>query len=210
MGLLSAIEDRLGALLDPILRPIKPLVQLVTQFRESTVGIFDALTELVNSAIEEYEQIKNLKTNPAWKNRVISVPHVIENIQALVAIPHEVATAVRDLVNQVKGKLNIETFNLDELEGIEDLRGIFTKLGGRLAAGLEKVLGWAALIIDALVTIRASITDLQTIVDSIRTVREDIENLDLIFLPQKNPRKPLETVDGDIFKIRVGSLHPSA
>jgi len=195
------------ALLAPVLGPIRPLLTIFNKFRDNTVGILDAANTLLSSVEEEYAQFKNLTLKPEWRHRVISVEAVIEKVQELVAVPHQVAESVRDLVQQVRNKLQPAQFNLDELEGIEDLRGIFSKLGARLAAGLEKLLGIAVLIVDALVTIRSTIDDLQVIVDSIRTVREDFENLDLIFLQQKNPRRIEQLVDGGEIKIRVGHMH---
>jgi hypothetical protein len=207
MSLLSSLEERLLGLLSPILGPIRPLLTLFTKFRDNTVGILGAAQTLVSSVEEEYGQFKNLTAKPEWRHRVISVEAVIEKVQELIAIPQRVAGSIKDLISQVQSKLQPAKLNLDELEGIEDLRGIFSKLGTRLAAGLEKLLGVAALIVDALVTIRATIDDLQDIVDAIRTVREDFENLDLIFLQQKNPRRIEELVDGGSMKIRVGKMH---
>jgi predicted Zn-dependent protease with MMP-like domain len=181
----------------------------VTRLKDNTIGLLDASTHLVISVETEYEAIKNFKSRPEWKNRVISVPKAIENITALAQVPSQVATAIKDLIQQVRSKVSTEAFNVDELEGIEDLRGLFTRLGGRLAQGFEKILGIVAIIVDALVTCRATIDDLQSIVDAIKTVRQDLENLDGFFLTQKNPRKLLRTQDGETFNIRVGSLHSS-
>lgn len=207
MGLIEIIEDRFIRLLSPILGPLRPLVALFTKFRDNTVGILDAASHLIETALTEYDEIKNFKSKPEWKNRVISVPKVLDNITELAQIPSRIASSVRDLISQLKGKLQPAKFSLDDLEGIEDLRGIFGKLGTKLAAGFEKLLGAIALIVDALVTIRATIDDLQTIVDSISTVRQDLENLDGLFLSQKNPRRVEQLAEGGTIKIRVGNLH---
>jgi len=207
MALLQTIEDRLSGLLAPLLGPIRPLVTLVTKFRDNTTGILGAAQTLVTTVEEEYGQFKKLTLKPQWRHRVISVEAVIEKVQQLVAVPQKIAGAIKDLISQLRSKLEPTKINLDELEGIEDLRGVFSKFGARLAQGLEKLLGILALIVDALVTIRSTIDDLQTIVDGIKTVREDFENLDLIFLQQKNPRRIEKLVDGGDIKIRVGKLH---
>lgn len=207
MGLLDFIERKIIELLSPLLGPLRPLFTLFIRFRDNTIGILGAAQTLVSDVKTEYDQIKNFELRPAWKNRIISVPVAIQNIKDLAQVPSICADAFRDLVNQLRTKLQPASFELDDLEGIEDLRGILGKLGGRLAAGFEKLLGAVALIIDALVTIRATITDLQTIVDQIRTVREDLENLDGVFLQQKNPRRIEHLSDGGSIKIRVGNLH---
>lgn len=203
MSLIDSLEERLIRLLSPILRPIRGLVSIFTKFKDNTVGILDAATHLIQSATDEYEKIKDFSLKPEWKHRVISPEKVIENIQALIEVPRKVLAAFNDLVNQLRGKLAPEAFNVDELEGIEDLRGLFTKLGSRLARGFEKVLGIITLVVDALVSIRSTIDDLQSIVDSIETVRKDLEGFDLLFLPQNNKRKTVTAKS----VIRVGALH---
>lgn len=209
MGLLDILETRLVALLQPIFAPIRPLIALFTKFRDSTVGIFDAASHLIQSALSEYDQIKNFKSRPAWKNRVISVPKAVENITVLAQIPSQVLDAFRDLIQQLRTKLDPAAFELEDLEGLEDLRGLIGKFGGKILAGFEKLLGAVSLILDALATIRQAITDLQTIVDAVTTVRQDIENLNVFFLSQSNPRKSVTTTDGEVLKLRIGNLHHS-
>jgi len=207
MSLLSIVEDKLIQLLAPIFKPLAPLFTIFTKFKDNTIGILEAAQKLVADVENEYDQIKNFKSKPEWKNRVISVPSAIENIQNFVDVPSKVLGAIRDLVNQLRSKLQPAAFELDDLEGIEDLRSVLSKFGSKFAAGFEKLLGAIALIVDALVTIRSTIDDLQTIVDAVRTVREDLENLDGLFLTQQNPRK-LEHLDsGKPIKIRIGHLH---
>lgn len=209
MALIDTIEAALLRLLEPIFKPLRPLVQLFTKLRDSTVGIFDAASTLLHDIGDEYDKIKHFDARPEWKNRVISVPAVFQHIQDLAQVPSQVIAAFKDLVNTLKTKIDPAAFNVDELEGLDDLRGLFKRFGSKLAAGFEKVLGVVALLADALVAIRSTIDDLQTIVDAVRTIRENLEHLDGLFLPQKNPRKLLRTQDGETFKIRVGSLHPS-
>jgi DNA repair ATPase RecN len=152
------------------------------------------------------EKIRDFKSRPAWKNRVVSVPRVIDNIQQLVAVPNEVFTAVRDLFQQLKGKIEPGTFNPEEIEGLEDLRGAFSRLGPKITGAFEKVLGVLAIILDSLVTVRQVIDDLKTIVDDVKKVREDLENLDGLFLPQNNKRKTIQSDIGPL-SVRVGKLH---
>ena len=207
MGLVQSLLDKAIAYLSqftaPFLRPIRALIVLFTKFKDNTVGIFDAASTLIEDTTDEYIQIRDFKSRPQWRNRVISVPKAVENIQKLVEVPNQVLTAFKDLVNQLKQKLDPGAFKLDDLEGIEDLRAFIGKFGSKFAAGAEKLLGAVALIVDALVTIRAVIDDLQSIVDAVKTVREDLENLDGLFLQQNNPRKIVTATSN----IRVGHLH---
>jgi hypothetical protein len=77
----------------------------------------------------------------------------------------------------------------------------------RLAKGLEKVLGFVALLADALESISSGIDDLQAILDTITAIREEVETGSTVFLQQKNSRKSLALRDGGSIKIRVGNLH---
>lgn len=209
MSFLDTIENALLEKLAPILGPIKGLVSIFSKFRDTTVGTFEAGQQLFEEVLSEYNKIKTFKERPMWRNRVVSVPRVISNFQTLVAVPTMVFEAFRDLTMQLKGKLEPATFEPEELEGLEDLRGVFSKLGSRFAAAFEKVLGVLAIILDALVTVRATIDDLKKIVDAVKTVREDLENLDGLFLPQHNKRKTIQSDIGPI-RIRLGDLHPGA
>ena len=212
MSLLSdltqGIENKILSLLSPILGPLKGIISIATKFRDNTTGILDAATSLIKEVEDEYSAIKNFKERPEWKNRVISVPHVINSVTELAKLPSIVIAAFKDLITQVRSKLQPAAVELEDVEGLEDLRALGLKLGSRIATIFEKVLGWVTLVLDALVTIRSAIDDLKTIVDAIRTVREDLENLDGLFLTQKNPRKSEQLLDGGTIKIRVGSLHP--
>jgi len=204
LSLLEILENKLLSVLSPILGPIKGIVSILTKFKDNTVGIFDAAETLVADIKDEYVAIRDFKSQPHWRSRVISAPRAVQTIQDLVTgVPQTFIAAVEDLIQQLRQKITGEAFNIEELEGVEDLRGLFTKIGGRLGAGFEKVLGALALILDALTTIRSTIDDLQTIVDDIRTVREDLENLDGFFLPQNNKRR-LETRTAFV---RIGKLH---
>jgi hypothetical protein len=208
MSILETLENALLEKLAPILGPIKGLVSIFTKFRESTFGTFEAGNKLFEEVLSEYEKIRTFKERPMWRNRVVSVPRVIDNFQKLVAIPEQVFAAFKDLTAQLKGKIKPGTFDVEELEGLEDLRGVFSRLGPKITAGFEKVLGIFAIILDALVTTRATIDDLKKIVDAVKTVREDLENLDGVFLPQNNSRKTIQSDIGPI-RIRVGKLHGS-
>lgn len=209
MGLIQILEDKIISLLSPILGPLKPLVTIFTKFRDNTVGILDAGTHLIRSTESTYDKIRHFTTSPKFNTRVVSVPRVAENIGVLARVPSDIIHAVKDLIDQLRNKLRPEKFNVDELEGIEDLRGIIGKLGTRIAAGFEKILGIVTLLVDALVTIRSTITDLQSIVDSVAEVVDNLSNLEGLFLPQSNSRETVTLTDGTKMKLRIGSLHPS-
>jgi len=206
-GLTDLIWNKIVELLQPILGPLRPLVKIFGALKENTIGILSAAQKLVDSTEQVISDVRNFKAKPQFKNRVISVPRAVDNVQALFAIPDRIIAAVKDLVSQLRNKVDPAAFNVEELEGLEDLRGIIRKFGTKLAAGFEKLLGIASLIVDALVTIRASIDDLQTIVDSLQEIVSDFSNLDGLFLPQNNPRRTEALREGGSIKIRVGSLH---
>lgn len=201
--LLAQLQRLIQPLVDRLLRPIQPLVTIFGHLRENTIGIFSAATVLIKTTESTYEKIVHFTTLPAFKTRVISVPKVSENVKELVSTPQRLIAAFKDLFEQIRSKVQPEKFNIDELEGIEDLRSVFTRFGARLAAGLEKILGVAAIIVDALVTIRQGISDLQEIVDSVAAAVSFLSNLDGVFLQQGNPRVTLTLEDGSTIRKRV-------
>jgi hypothetical protein len=207
VGIFQRLLNQLLQLLAPIIKPVTGLVSIFTAFKDNTVGIIDAATSLVQTIERTFNEIKNFKTKPQFKNRVISVPRAVDNLETLAQVPGKIIQSVRDLVEQLRNKLQPAAFNIDDLEGLEDLRGAVSKLGGRIAAGFEKILGIVTLVVDALVTIRSTIRDLQTIADSVEAVISDLSALDGLFLPQNNPRKTVVTTSGDSLKLRLGNLH---
>jgi phage-related protein len=211
MSLLSTLEDRILNALSPIIGPIKAIVSLVTNFWQTTTSLLSDAEALIGSILTEYNEIKNFKSRPAWKNRVISVPNAIDNITKLAQIPSEIANAIKDLVAQIKGRVTGGASDVEDLasdvEGLEDLRGLFAKLGPKVLRIFEKVLGVLQILADTISTISATIHDLQTIVDDIKTVRQDLENLDGLFLTQRNTREGVTLKNGKKLRLRIGSLH---
>jgi len=209
VAILDTITSRLLSLLEPVLKPVRSIVGLLVGFKDKTVNLLDDFTNLINSAVAEYEKIKNFKSRPQWKNRVVSVPRVLQNVTVLAAVPAELLNAIKDLIANVKSRFTGGSSDLtdEDLAGIEDVRGLLTRLGPKLARVGEKLLGVVTIVVDTISTLSNTIADLQTIVDDVTKVREDLENLDGIFLPQNNKRRVLTTTSGETFNIRVGSLH---
>lgn len=211
MSLLSDLTDRLLAQLAdklaPIIGPVKGLFNLFTKFKDETLGVFQKGDALFEEVLSEYTKIRDFKSQPAWKNRVISVPRAIDNIQNLIQVPSQIVSAAKDLFAQFKGKFQTaEVPEIEDVEGLEDLTKLFKGLGGKIATGFEKALGFLAIVLDAIVTVNQVLDDLKTIVDDVKQVREDLENLDGLFLPQHNRRKTIQSDDGPI-RLRIGKLH---
>lgn len=205
----SVFEQKLSDLVNTIVGPLLPIFTLVTQFKTNTIDVFSRASTLVTSIENEYFAIRDFKENLHWRGRVVSVPAILKKIRRLAEIPGEIASRVKDLITQVKTKLDPAAINVEELEGIEDFRGAAERFGPKFAKGIEKALGVFALIVDALVTISTAIEDLQVVVNDVREVRLDIEQLDLVFLQQNNARRVEQLADGRTIKIRVGGkLHP--
>lgn len=206
MALIDDLENRLLTALAPVLGPIRGLISIVARFKETTVGTFTDAVSLFTEIEQEWAKIKNFTVQPHWKNRVISVPLVVNNLTVLAKVPGDIFIKLRDLFKLLKTKVQPATFNVEELEGLEDLRGLFGRLGPRVAQGFEKVLGVLALLLDVLVTIHDAINDLKSVVDDLRTITDDLDHLDGLFLQQRNPRKTISSADGPL-KLRIGHLH---
>jgi methyl-accepting chemotaxis protein len=216
--LLSPIIAAIEAFLSPILKPLKQLADTFTQVFTKVPETVGKAQDTVNEIFDIYDEIKNFTLQPAWRNRVVSVPRAIENIKRLAAVPQEILNVVKDLIKQVK-----ESFGkFDERELAQDIEGIgeadiaesseaiskfFGKLGPKLAKIFEKILGVAAVILQVLQNVEQTIDDIKTVVDDLKEVLDDLNHLDGIFLPQNNPRRILQLEDGGSIKIRVGNLH---
>lgn len=214
-SILDALAAKLLAIFKPIISPVRALVNIFTKFQDSTVGLFRDAENLVVSIKAEYQAIKGLNFGgsgtKAGKSRVMLPGTSFEQIKRLITeIPGEVVDAVRDLITQVRSKLGSVTEaeeaagELAELEDLQSLKRIFSKLGEKFGKIFEKTLGVLVLILDALDTVHATIIDLQKIVDDIREAREDLQNLSGILLPQNKPRKRVYLADGKVLNRRVG------
>ncbi len=155
----------------------------VIDFKQHTVGIFDDIQHLINQVREEIDGIQNFTMLPQWKNRVISVPKAFELLQT--TLPNLIAdfiTQIKSLVEALRSKIEPTEFKVEDVEGLE-------RLPTKLVQAAEKLLAWAALIIDALATIESAIAELNQLVQDVHDFRVAIENLDGLFLSQSNPRR---------------------
>jgi hypothetical protein len=175
-------------------------------------NLFEHIQHLVDSILAEIAAWKNFKENVAIRTRVINVKKAIDKTEELWQQIVAAKDAVIDLWKQLKTKFELGGNPTEEAEeaikdleksGIRDLLSKFPKL----LKAFEKVLGFVALVADALETIISAIEDLQKIVDALAGLRREVEELDTVFLSQRNPRKTIRLAGGGSIKIRVGNLH---
>ncbi len=185
----------LGHSLTGVFGLLRTLWAKVLDVKNNTINLFSNINTLVSDIITVIHDFQTFTINPKWNTRVISAPRVLVNVQELMAIPERVANDVRDLVQQLKTKIEPMEVNLSDLDGLD---GIPTKL---LSAG-EKIIGWLSLVVDSLTTIEAAIADLQDIASALRTVLEDFQGLDGLFLPQGSTKT---VVDISYRKRNVGN-----
>jgi gas vesicle protein len=178
--LLRLLLNRLRALFPGMFAKIQAAYDFIFHAKTAFGDLFSSVQSLITDVENEIDQIKHFDVNPHWRNRVISVPTAIENIQRFPELFTTIADAVKDLVSQIKEKVSTAPeVNPDELQMLPEK---FAQFG-------EKIAAWLGMFLDALVTIKQAVNDLHIIVDSIREIREDLENLDGLFLTQKNPRR---------------------
>lgn len=208
MSLFDTIENKLLGFLQPIIGPIKGLVSLFTNFRNEVSGLINDASEIGPDFEQLITDIRDFKLDPDWKHRVISVPLAVEKIEALLKIPGDIASKVRDLFQQVKsltGGGDTEP-NLEELEGVDDLKALVAKGGEKLAAGFAKLLDFLALALQIFQALRSTLSDVKGILDDLTTIVEDLNNFDALFLQNHNKRKSIASELGPL-RLRVGKLH---
>jgi len=159
----------------------RSLWQKVVDFKTRTLNIFNDIQTLVDGVRHEVEAIRDFQLRPQWKNRVIHVPRAIDAIQRVPAIIEDFVQQIKSLVADLKSRIEPAEVNVEDVEGLERTPAKLLGIG-------ERLLGWATLIIDSLVTIENTIQELNQLVSDIRDFRELLENLDGLFLPQSNPK----------------------
>ena len=202
--LLAAIKRALG--------PFGKLFDLLSKFWTRITKLWTNLNKLVVSITTEISEWKRFKEDIRYRTRVISIPAAVEKTRAFIEQIVAARDAIFDLWDILKSKFEGTANPTEEAEqAIKDieasgLHDILTKFP-RLLKGAEKVLGFVAIVADALESIVDAIDDLQRIVDVLRSIREEVEHGSTVFLSQSNRRKTLKLKDGGTIKIRVGNLH---
>lgn len=204
-----------SSLFNKVITWLGPVGKLITQIGETFTHVKNVLAsadKLTQSVIDEINGWRNFKQDIRISQRVIQIERAVEKTRALIeGIPETWKSAV-DVIKQIKGQIGGAESPVEDAEAaVEDLesggvKNILEKFP-QLAKGLEKLLGFVAIIITALETITKVIDDLQQIVDELKGLRLEVEKLDSIFLSQSNPRKILKLANGKTIKIRVGKLH---
>lgn len=203
-GIFSAIRSFLG--------PLGKIWDHLKQTYDRMTNVWSDGQKLVTSIVDEVDAWKNFKGDLRFKQRVINLESAITKTRDLIeGIPAAWRSAV-DLVKQFKEQFTGEANPLEEAESATaDLEsGGFKQLLEKfpaLAKGIEKALGFLALLVQALDAITNGIGDIQTIVDECKRIRLEIEKADSIFLQQSNKRKTVKLADGSTMRIRVGNLH---
>ena len=203
-GIFSAVQSFAG--------PLGKLWDSLKQTYNHVTTIYSSADKLVQSVISEVTAWRNFKQDIRFKSRVVQLESAVSKTKDLIEGIPAAWRSIVDIIKQFKSQLG-QSNPVEEAEAAtEDLEaggfGNLLKSFPKLAQGLEKLLGFLAIVIQALDAIVNTIDDLQTIVDEITRLRLEIEKLDTIFLSQSNKRKTLKLADGSSIQIRVGKLHP--
>jgi hypothetical protein len=207
-SLIQPIIDRIKE----VFRPFGRLIDFVAHFWTSISSVGSKTRDLINLVVSEVNEWKNFKENIAFRTRVINVKSAIEHVQDFIEQIAAAWRAILELVQQLRSKFETTGDPAREAqEAVEDIensgfREIFAKFP-KLLRGLEKVLGFVAIVLDALESIIVALDDLTTIVNTLKTIREDIETGGPLFLTQSNRRRTGRLSDGTSMKIRIGKLH---
>jgi len=202
---LDPIEAKITELLRPILGPIRAVVDIFTRVRTILPDTVADATALVDSAIHEYRAFTSFDFRTSPRTRVIQSIRAVQELSDLITkVPQDVLAKVKDLISIVRSRFGTaDVFETSDIEGLEDLRGLISKLGPKLARAFEKVLGVLALVLDTIGAVRNTIADLQGIVDDIKHVRESLTHLKGFFLPQDNKRERVYLEDGTMIYRRI-------
>ncbi len=212
MGLFDSLLNPILEAVKKALGPFGKLFDLIGKFWNNLTSLGSRVQLLFNSILAEIQAWRTFKEDISFRTRVINVKSAIDKTQEFIDQLKAAWAAVKDLVENLKGKFQTAGDPVgDAKAAVDDIeasgfKGILEKFP-RLAKGLEKVLGFVALLADALESISSGIDDLQAILDTITAIREEVETGSTVFLQQKNARKRVHLDDGTVMKIRVGNLH---
>lgn len=202
-SLYTAVKGFLG--------PLGKLWDKLTETWNHLTNIYASATKLKDSIVGEIDGWRNFKQDIRIKQRVVQLESAISKTRALIEGIPAAWRSIVDIIKQFKSQISegnpIEDAEVasEEIEA-GGIKALLTKFPA-LARGLEKALGFLAIVVQALEAIANTIDDVQTIVDELKALRLEIEKLDTIFLSQGNKRKTLRLADGGTIKIRVGHLH---
>ncbi len=211
--------DILNRLLEPILNRLKQafapfgkLVEFVTRFKDAVFSLGTRVHDLISLVQSEVQEWRNFRQNVAFRTKVVSLPAALDHIQEFSQMIAAAWQAVLDLVKQLRSKFETTGNPTEEAEqAIADIeesgfKTIIEKFP-KLFKGFEKVLGFVAIVLDAVETISGAVDDLTTIVHALQAIREDVESGGPLFLSQSNARRTETLADGTKIKIRLGNLH---
>src|SRR6266480_1851895 len=153
-----ALADLFKPILDAIKRAFAPfgrLFDLLSRFWTNLTNLWTDIGTLVESITAEITAWKNFKENVSFRTRVINVKKAIDKTEEFIAELSAAKTAVLDLWTQLKGKFETAGNPTEEAsEAIKDIeksgfRELLSKFP-RLLKGVEKILGFVAVVADAL------------------------------------------------------------
>ena len=212
MGLLDQLLSPFVERVKRALGPFGKLFDFLSRFWHGITSLGSNTQNLINLVLAEVNAWRNFRENVAYRTRIISLPAAVAQIAELWDQVVAAWQAIIDLARELRGKFEVGGNPTEEAQqAIEDIRAsdfrtIFEKFP-KLLKGLEKLLGFIAIVVDAVESIITGVQDLTTIVSAAKAIRENIETGESVFLKQSNKRKRLKLADGGTIKVRVGNLH---
>jgi septation ring formation regulator EzrA len=212
IDLIQPLIDKALAKIKAALGPFGKLFDLLGKFWDHLTNLRSNVANLYQLILSEIQAWRTFKENLAFRTKVINVKAAVDHIQDFIDELKKAWDAVKELAAELKGKFQAGGNPIEEAEeASKDIEssGLKTLLEKfpRLAKGLEKVLGFLAILIDAMESILTAVDDLTTIVNTLKDIRELIESGGPLFLQQGNTRRTVTLDDGTKMRIRVGSLH---
>jgi hypothetical protein len=210
--LLRPLLDKLAELFAPISKPIKAVINIFNLLAHGITGTFDKAKQVANNFIEAYNLLHEFSINfdRDARHRVVETVRAYQQIRRMaIDIPVEIWQKLQDLVRQVEAKYSGAAFATQELEGLEgvtELRALFTKLGPKLARIFTKVvevLGFFQIVLE---DVDRTLSDLLVISADLREEIEKVNRLNFIFLPQDNKRERVKLESGETIYRRNPAL----
>ena len=212
MALIDTLLQPFVDKLKQLLAPFAKLFNFITHFWQSVTSLGGRVQKLIADVLAEVNAWRNFKENISFRTKVINVRSAIEHIQDFWDEIRNAWAAILNLIQELKGKFQTTGDPAQEAQdAVKDIeesgfKEIFSKFP-KLLKGLEKVVGFLAIVLDAVESISTAVDDLLTIVAALRDIREAVESGGPLFLKQSNGRRTVRLEDGTTMKIRVGNLH---